>query len=1216
MQSFSTIDLIRKRLAENRFLMFSIFASITVAVTLVAAAPVYMQALERLALNLAIDGLSRSDATITAFAFNIPLIDSVIEQTDQQVEEAISEELGPLRSSYQSYYMVDNYLAGIPRRPLPAPDGPGYPTSRAYFRYFTNLEQHITFLGGRMATDRIVDAPQGPIVEAIVSGNTAQQFGLQPGDLITTVPDLRLDLKVRARIVGVFAPTDVTEEFWGARANILIDPIPPEDPPEGVVLPYDPEEPPVPVFITREAMVQAVGKTYPGSLITTIWFIAVDKEALKTLSINEARDTLGGFDGQFSRSVPQAQVFTRIDDLLDTFENRTFFSKIPMLLLLAIMLAMVLFYLGMMVSYLVHSREGDMALLTTRGIGKLGLLRLYALEGGAITLIAVLIAPFLAIALVSLAGVLPYFDGMTHGSLLPVELGIAPFVFAAATGLLCLTVFVLPSIIGSRGGLLAHKLRSSRPPMLPLFHKYNVDVALVVLGAMIFWELRSRGHLVSGGLFESIEVNETMLLAPVLFLVVVALVFMRLFPLFVRFISGESGTLMHIFAAATVVPLAIGIVTSELQEVAGEWVLPSALVLLAGGAYWATASAKTALLRVAGLIAQGLLVAWFVAIYPLDPEDVLFLPSVALISLVPVQLLFGLLRVAMRVAPVWLSMGLWRMARNPLQYTWLILLLVMATGVGILSTTVGGTLELSQRERVLYDVGSDYRITNLTNASIPGGIQQLRETYLTIPGVTSASMAFRDSGTLGAVITQVLALESDVFPYMAWFRDDFSDTSLAGLMGALQQHPQVEPIEIPEGATQIGMWINPEEIYSDIRLYAVVEDSVGTTQVVALGELDQDQWHLRRGGLPSRMLPPLQLVSVQIFESGFGPTATPGSFGLDDIHVVMGSSGEEVVLEDFERRMRWSPIITSPFLSDRIAATLRDAHDGQSGVYTFGRDNVNGIRGIYQNPTGGPMPIVASSQLMETLGMVVGDSTILNIRGRQMPVVIRSEASYFPTVSLDSGNFLVADLDDVLGHLNILSAAAGVRPNELFLEGSPAAHQSVQSTINSFIPVRRQFHDRQAQLDAAERDPLTTAGWRAMVLVSLGVVLLTAAFGYVTYLLLFSSRTRGEMGFLQSMGLSRRQLVGLVGFEHASIAIAGLGIGTWAGFEMSRLMVAPLAVTETGQEVVPPFILITDWSLMAPTYLGLGAVFVAALYLLNRSIRRLDLQTLARSEGG
>ena len=138
MQSFSTVDLIRKGLAENRFLMYSIFASITVAVTLVAAAPVYLQALERLALNLAIDGLSQSRANITAFAFNIPLIDAELDRADQQVDGAIDEQLDPIHGWHESYYMVDNYLAGIPRNPLPGPNGPSYPTSRAYFRHLTN----------------------------------------------------------------------------------------------------------------------------------------------------------------------------------------------------------------------------------------------------------------------------------------------------------------------------------------------------------------------------------------------------------------------------------------------------------------------------------------------------------------------------------------------------------------------------------------------------------------------------------------------------------------------------------------------------------------------------------------------------------------------------------------------------------------------------------------------------------------------------------------------------------------------------------------------------------------------------------------------------------------------------------------------------------------------------------------------------------------------
>ena len=58
-------------------------------------------------------------------------------------------------------------------------------------------------------------------------------------------------------------------------------------------------------------------------------------------------------------------------------------------------------------------------------------------------------------------------------------------------------------------------------------------------------------------------------------------------------------------------------------------------------------------------------------------------------------------------------MGLWHMARNPLQYSWLVLLLVLVTGLGVLATTVGGTLDRSQVDRINYEVGADIRISGV-----------------------------------------------------------------------------------------------------------------------------------------------------------------------------------------------------------------------------------------------------------------------------------------------------------------------------------------------------------------------------------------------------------------------------------------------------------------------------------------------------------------------
>ena len=213
----------------------------------------------------------------------------------------------------------------------------------------------------------------------------------------------------------------------------------------------------------------------------------------------------------------------------------------------------------MMVTYLVDSREREFALLKTRGAGLSHLGRLYALEGVAMAALAVVLAPFVAMALVGLLGLFPPFREMTGGGLMPVRLDASPFLVSLAVGMVSLAIFVAPGLASGRGGVLLQRLRMSRPPSLPLFHRYYMDVAVLVLGGLIFWEMSQRGHVVSGGLFKELEVNEVLLLGPVVFLIALALVFVRLFPLVMRYVIGESLALVHLLTALTVPTLATGI---------------------------------------------------------------------------------------------------------------------------------------------------------------------------------------------------------------------------------------------------------------------------------------------------------------------------------------------------------------------------------------------------------------------------------------------------------------------------------------------------------------------------------------------------------------------------------------------------------------------------------------------------------------------------------
>jgi len=880
-------------------------------------------------------------------------------------------------------------------------------------------------------------------------------------------------------------------------------------------------------------------------------------------------------------------------------------------------LTTILFYMAMMVSYVVRSRERDAALLRTRGANIFEVLRLYALEGVAMTGVAVVAAPFLAMAIVALSGKLPYFQELTGGEFLPVRWGVLPFLVAGAAGVLCLSILVIPGTAGARMGLLVHKMRSSRPPTLPFFHRYYLDIALLTFGGLIFWELNARGNLVTGGLFTDVQINETLLFAPVLFLVVVALLFLRFFPVLVRFISGESPALSHLLAAATILVLAPGIAYVAISGEGGGAPAGSVLLLLAlGAAYWVTNRTSHVAMRALGLAAQAALVGGVIALEPLGREEALYPALAALVAIVPVQLAFILLRGTMKFIPVWLSMALLHMARNPLQYAWLILLLVLATGLGILATTVGGTLEASQIDRARYEAATDLRVAGFTSHRA-GSLKGLLESYGSIPGVASVSLGYRDDGTIGPTPFEVLGLEPEAFSEISWYRDDFSGPPLSEVMAQLDSGERLERVPLPPETVEIGAWIKPLVFHPEMQLRALINDQSGDLTSIKLGEPQSGEWQLMRGEVPSHVVPPLYLIAMHVTEPAFFyGLESPGAFLVDDVHVTTSTTTDKtIVLEDFERDTRWAPIITEELSSDLFAVTDEDVFNGDRvGTFVFGSETNQGYRGIYRSPTRGPASVVVSSELLSALGGKINDSYVAAISGRRVPIVIRGVVDYFPTLSPKGGRFLLIDRESLLRHLNVLSSAVDSEPNELFVASSSSDHQSLRTAVDELVGRDGVVVDGVEKLETIRLDPLVTAGWRPIVLMSPIIVVLVVTFGYVAYLLLFAAHSESEMGILKTFGLSRIQLLGLAGFEHLAIVSLGVGLGTWAGFQASKLIVDPLVITESGERVVPPYILLTSWDLMGPTYAALGAVLIGMLFVLVRTLSRIDLTHITRVE--
>ncbi|MDP6514346.1 MAG: ABC transporter permease [SAR202 cluster bacterium] len=1217
MRQLTTSKLILKRITDDWKLLLSIFVGMIVASSLLAGAPVYIRTLERQSIDTAIERADQPFLNLFVFGSRLPLSRDSLNSTGAAVDSSLEGKLSDISRGHDRYLKTSTFLVGTPRNPL-SPE-PGALVSRGYFRQISRLNDHVTWPSGRMASDDVTLGPNGPRMEGVISTFTASAFDIGPGDQLVFTSSMPDPTRITVDIVGILDPIDKTEEFWQQSPNSFLAPLPLNEPPDPGVR-IDREDPPVAVFTSYEGMIAGVGAAYPGILINSDWYVLVDKQGLKGWSEQKVRDRLDGFESDVANSMQGTAVLTGIDKLLDDLERRSFFSGVPLLLLLVVMVITVLYYVSMLISYLTLSREYDVALLRSRGVTTWHLVRLYAFEGLVLAFTASVIAPFLAMSAVAAAGKLGYFGEITGGATLPVAFHWMPFAVAAATGVLSLAMYVVPAVIGARTGLAAHNLRSSRPPSVPFFQKFYLDIGLLVVGGLVFWELHSRGQVVSGGLFSDVQVNEALLFAPVLALTVVALLFTRFFPMFVRFFSGDSLALVHLLAAASLATLGLDIASQE-ASVGGslDWIWEVSLIGAIGVAYYWTSRRMRALSRTVGMLAQVGLIALLLYIDAPASDEFRYVPTIVVALLVPLQVTFIVLRRLNRTFPVWASMAIWHMARNPLQYSWLVLLLVMVTGLGVLATTVGGTLDRSHEERIFFEVGSDLRVTG-TRSSPVAFNERLTGFFSEIPGVTSVSRAYRGDGNVGSAYAgndfSLLAVEAAKFPYISWYRDDFSSRPLTGIMRSLQSGVSPKSINIPEGAQILKVWVDAEEFYPNMFIRIVVQDNKGSQKTTPLGRMQAPGWTLMDADIPNGLEWPVSLVSVQIFEPVFGPFGQAGTLRLDDIHVEFDDGREPQILDDFEGANEWVPLATSMISKDSVGVTKQAPHDGrQAGIFTFGVDTDQGVRGFYRSPSGGPVPAVASDSFLKTNGVETGDAIIVNISGRILPVRIMDTVNYFPTMDPTPNGFLLVDLDNALRYLNSITAITKVWPNELFISENPGSEEEVRRQAMRLAPARQMVQDRASLVESVRLDPLITAGWKAMALLAVGVILFVASLGYVTYLLSFSDQNRNEMGFLQVLGLSKRQMGWLLSAEHLAIAALGLIIGTAAGFAMSNMMVSALAVTENGEPVTPPLILTTNWGIMGPIYIALAVIFTGALIWLTRATSNIELHELSRVDG-
>ena len=1224
MASLNSFNLVFRRSLGDFRLILAILSGMIVATTLISSAPIYMDSMDQQGIRKKIDKVvqNRSENYL-ALDMSIPslvLSEETISNSDILIRETINSYWDEATLNLNRYIKTNEFSFYKSLKETSGDPKADFVSSQVgYFQSFQTMDRQITYITGLPPSSDFQFHPDGPLLEVSISTGLSEALSIGQGDVFvgTPFPDSRVKLGVR--VSGVFEANDYTDPIWGDEIEKFLMPlIPTNDESENSYRRSKEQEYYLAFFISEKIMMNSVPHAYPGSMAEVNWNQQIDHLVLRDWTRDEITESLDGLDGFLTKKLNGFQLRSGILIMLKEYKTQSLFSSVPILLLLTVTGSALLYFVFMISSYLVPARESDISLVKTRGASTWTVLRQYGLEGCTLSLCAILFSPFFAFFLVYVVGLLPYFQGATDGNPLPVTFSIKPFVFSSTFGVLCLIAFLIPPILRTSRGVIGRRRKAGRPESVTFIQKYFLDIAFLVICGLLLYEIKSRGQISSGGLGDGTGINEALFFTPVLLFFSVSILSFRVFPILVRFITGESPGLVLLigFSAVILVFYHIGImIFSDLDTSILMFKFIALVFLVVGLLSFLKTKSKYGDLLSVGLFIL-MLVVWGLYVATKEGGLLTLLTTWVLLLLSALAALFLLLNRLRKFFPPWVSLVLWNMSRNPLQYTWMVVLLVLSSGVLVLAVTLGSTLEKTYRERVFYHVGSDAKISmssggyGLQHSSV----SESSDFFEDLPGVKNSSKAKRGVGHLGegmgSFAFNYLAMEAGNFDL--WSREDFSREPMESLMSEISHEILIPALKIPEGSTEIGLNVKPNSKFPLISLWLILRDADNKYKIVTLGKPEPYKWSKRKVPIPDSLNQPIQLVSIQLSEPGLGASGTPGNIFFDDLFVTM--SGKEVLVENFETYSNWSVIPTAIGSSDSISLIEGASVSGRHGFsYDFGKEMNNGIRGLYWAEYGSYLPVLVSRSFIKDSGFTVDDYLLMNISQALVTGKIVGEVDFYSTLDPNLGAFLISNLDALIYFSSLIDIHKRDSVNEVFIN----FHDSEENTILNIedkIGTGSEIQTTKTLLEDLDNDPIVSTGWRLMTMVSILVSIYIAVIGYFIHMVFLSNQIKSRMGTLRSMGITLAQSFKMIFVEQVFLIFIGIGLGSCTGILMTRLMVSEVMTTDTGRPVIPPPITSIDFAPLIISSVVFFILFTLMVIWISFHFFKINLGTLSRLE--
>ena len=1128
---FRTLPLLAaRRMLGNWRLLSAVAIGTLVAAAILSATVIYSDAIRDLGLQFALKQRERTSLDLMVERDNRTVDASAYQSSNARQDSTVAGALGPASSGS---IRQGTSATLFPTAPGTAVDNEDTARPRANLRYRSEIERFVEITSGVGAQA----APTGAegVIPAVIGTRTAAINDLKVGDRLDLYPFWNDDLPpLVIEIVGLITAVDLTDRYWGGDPFVIDE--------------RQRTWETITVIVPEATFFGAAAQRLPAMAADYDTTYQVDLGALNSRNAVAIAAGIDNLPRLLSETELNTRVSTLLPEVLQTFDEKLFFTRIPLLVLLLQIGGIVAYYLVMVSTMLIERQAGEIATLRSRGATTAQLLFQYGVEGFVMTVAAALLGPPIAAAVITALGPTPAFSALSGGSTLDVTISTASYVLAGGGALLAFFSLMIPAWRATRSTVVEFKRATARPRPTPLFLRYYLDVALVLLLAFVFWRLSQQEELFTESIFGETQADPFLLTTPAAFMLTVGIVFLRLFPLVLRVFA---------WGVAQTKSTAILVGMRSLVRSPTHYTRLVLLLMFATsvGMFGATFSAtldRSYAERAAFLVGADL--------RGTNPTEINALADEVFVERAA-EVRGNTVSTAVRTIATLSANG----QQEGMQV------------LGIDAATFGdvGFFRGDFAEESLADILATLRANDATATSIPipEGTRQIgiwvRARDLRGPVTFGVGLLGSDGRGTNLTIG-FLNRESVMIDGWRLFLADIERpvTRFGGISRLNRPEP---PLLL------VSLWISPFGRISQNQGIVQFGPVIGSAEAPPEPDLD-----IR-----------LAASAIQFLEEAPADAFVIADFTEGGFEVIEGQA--RVPIDDTARTTLEDPPpgFTSSTQYQWLTRTVPPP-----------------IRGLRTATDDQPTQIYISSGSAGRFGLAVGDSAQMSIASKFLRVEIAGFLDMFPTLTPTESRpgFMLVSASRLSTETNAGAPGIGLRLNEIWVDSD----EPLATRIDLEQLGASEILDAEQERILQQEDPLVAAGWAGILAISFAAVLLLSAIGFIVYSYLTAQQRSLEFAILRTLGFSRLQVFSVVLLEHLFVIVAGMGLGTIVGLRIGRLMMDFLGTDERGVEVTPPFVLEISWAEIVLVWGILGAVFVVTIAAVVLLYLRLQVHRVLR----